>query len=74
MRFLSFLWLVIVAVGVALFAWENNGFVTLQFYKWHWTTQLALLVAVFYVLGMLSGWFVVGMLRRRPPDHHRNSS
>ena len=64
MRFLSFLLLLLVAGFVALFAYQNNEWVTLEFYQWHWTTQLAVLVGVCYVLGMLSGWFVVGMLRR----------
>jgi uncharacterized integral membrane protein len=63
MRFLSFLLLVIVAVVVALFAWQNNEAVSLQFYEWSLTTRMAILVAVCYVLGMLSGWFVVGMVR-----------
>jgi len=64
MRFLSFLLLVIVAVGVGIFAWQNNEAITLQLYEWSWSTKLAILVGVCYVLGMFSGWFVVGMLRR----------
>jgi uncharacterized membrane protein YciS (DUF1049 family) len=64
MRLLSFVLLVIVAVATYLFATENNDFITVHFYDWHWTTKLALLIGVIYFLGMFSGWFVVGMVRR----------
>ncbi len=64
MRFLSFLLLVVVLVAVGYFAWQNTIPVTVDFWQWHWTTQLAALIGIVYVLGMFSGWFVVGMLRR----------
>jgi hypothetical protein len=64
MRFLSFVLLVVVAVGTYLFATENNEPITVQLYNWHWTTRMAVLIGIIYLLGMFSGWFVVGMLRR----------
>jgi hypothetical protein len=64
MRVLSFLLLVLVAVATYLFAIENNTSITVHFFDWQWNTRVAFLIGVIYFLGMFSGWFVVGMLRR----------
>lgn len=64
MRLFSFVLLVIALAATAIFAIENDGPVTIQFWNWHWSTQLALLIGGIYLLGMFSGWFVVGMFRR----------
>ena len=64
MRFLCLLILVVVAGAVALFAYENQQEVTLTFYNYHLTTHVAALVGAAYVLGMISGWTIVGMMRR----------
>ena len=64
MRFLCLLILVVVAAAVALFAFENQQDVTLTFYNFHLITNVAALIGVAYVLGMVSGWTVVGVMRR----------
>jgi uncharacterized integral membrane protein len=64
MRFICFLFLVAFAGAVALFAFHNQQEVTLTFFNWSLTASIAAVVGVSYVLGMLSGWTIVGMLRR----------
>jgi uncharacterized integral membrane protein len=64
MRFIWFLILVIFVTAVVVFAYQNNDAVQLRFFDWGLTVSLALLIGAVYVLGMLSGWSVVGMMRR----------
>ena len=64
MRFLSFLFLVLFLGAVAAFAWQNQQDVTVQFFEWGTTASLALVVGAAYLLGALSGWSVIGMVRR----------
>jgi putative membrane protein len=64
MRFLCFLLLAALAAVVIIFAAQNRQDVTLTFYNYSQTVNVSLLIGVVYVLGMVSGWSVVGMLRR----------
>jgi len=64
MRVLCFLFLVIFAGAVVLFAAENRQDVTITFYDWSRTFNLAEVIGAAFALGMLSGWSIVGMLRR----------
>ncbi len=64
MRFLCFLFLIVFGGAVAAFAYENQQDITLKFLQWSWTVNVPLVLGATYVLGMLSGWTVVGMLRR----------
>ncbi len=64
MRFLCFLVLAAVAAVIIIFAAQNRQDVTLTFYNYPVTLNVSLLIAAVYVLGMVSGWSVVGMLRR----------
>ena len=64
MRFLCFLFLVGFAGAVGLFAYENQQTITLKFYDWSLTASVAAVLGVAFALGMLSGWSIVGMLRR----------
>jgi 4-hydroxybenzoate polyprenyltransferase len=65
MRFLSFLFLMLFAGAVAAFAYYNQQEWTLQIPIWKSITAPgAVVIGVAYVLGMLSGWSVWGMLRR----------
>jgi uncharacterized integral membrane protein len=64
MRSLCLLLLALFAAAVGFFAWQNHDDVTLKFWDRDLTVSLALVVAGAYLLGMLSGWTVVGMLRR----------
>lgn len=64
MRILCFLFLIALAGVVAAFAYENQQDVTLKFLQWSWTVNVPLVLGATYALGMLSGWSVVGLLRR----------
>jgi uncharacterized membrane protein YciS (DUF1049 family) len=65
MRFLCFLFLLVFVGAVAAFAYENmHTEVPLRFLEWSGTYTLPLVIAAAYVLGMFSGWTIVGMLRR----------
>ena len=64
MRFLCFLFLVVLAGTVGVFAWQNLQEVTVGFFDWNVTASLAAVIGLAYLLGMLSGWSVIGMVRR----------
>ena len=64
MRFLCFLFLVALAGAVGLFAWQNQQEVTIGFFDWAMTASLAVVVGLAYLFGMLSGWSIVGVVRR----------
>ena len=64
MRFVYFLILLIVLAAVVVFAVQNNETVTLQYLDRSVTSSLPLLIAVVYLLGMVSGWTVIGFLKR----------
>jgi lipopolysaccharide assembly protein A len=64
MRFVYLLILLLALAAVVVFAVQNNEAVTLQFLDRSVTCALPLLVAIVYLLGMVSGWTVVGFLRR----------
>ncbi len=63
MRILYFLFLIVFAGSVGIFAYQNQQEITLQFLQWSAATNVAIVVGVTYLLGMLSGWTVVGMIR-----------
>ena len=64
MRFFSFLFLLIILIVVAAFALQNNESIPVQFFNWGITASFAAVVGIAYLLGMLSGWSVVGAVRR----------
>lgn len=68
MRFVYLLFLLVFAGAVAVFALQNQDPVPLRFdvgfFQWADGVNIALLIGAVYLLGMLSGWTVVGMLRR----------
>ncbi len=64
MRALCFLFLLVFVAAVGAFAFFNQQAVSLRFFDWSMTTSVALVAGAAYLLGMLSGWTVVGMLRR----------
>jgi putative membrane protein len=49
---------------VGVFAVENTDIVTINFWNWKQSGPVALFTIVIYLLGMLSGWAVVGFVRR----------
>src|SRR5262249_35583217 len=64
MRAFYFLILVLIVAAVALFAVQNNEPVTLRYLDRSVSLPMAVLIAAVYGLGMVSGWTVVGFLRR----------
>lgn len=64
MRSVCFIILLIVVAAVAVFAVQNNEPVTLNYLDRSVSTTLPLLIAAVYLLGMVSGWTVLGFLRR----------
>jgi uncharacterized membrane protein YciS (DUF1049 family) len=64
MRFVYFLLLVVFVAAVGTFAYQNRNDVAVDFLNRSVSCPLALLIGIVYVAGMLSGWSVVGMLRR----------
>ena len=64
MRLLCFLFFLAFVGAVGLLAYQNQQEVSLMVLNQSITTSVAILVGVAYLAGMLSGWTVVGMLRR----------
>jgi hypothetical protein len=65
MRFVSFLFLVLFAGAVGLFAYQNRDHdVAVTVWDRTWLVNMPLMVAALFLAGMLGGWAVVGMLRR----------
>jgi uncharacterized integral membrane protein len=64
MRALYIFVLVLIVAALAVFAYQNNESVTIEFFRQSISLPTSLLIAAVYVLGMLSGWTVVGFLRR----------
>ena len=64
MRFVYLLILLVVLAAIVVFAVQNNEAVTLRYLDRSLSSTLPVLIAVVYALGMLTGWTVVGFLRR----------
>lgn len=64
MRFFSGLFLIALVVGVGYLAYENNRETSLNAWSWRADVPLPLLVAGVYLLGMVSGWWMVGVMKR----------
>ena len=64
MRLFYLLFLVAFTAAVGLLAYENRQDVALTVFDKSYQVPVAGLVGLGYVAGMLSGWTVVGILRR----------
>ena len=64
MRAFYALILLIFIAAVAVFAVQNNEEVTLRYLDRSAPLRLSLPVGAAYLLGMLSGWTIVGIFRR----------
>ncbi|GEM_PF-991658 len=64
MRFFYFLFLLAFTGAAALLAYENRQEVTLTVFNQTYSIMVAALVGLAYLAGMLSGWTLVGILRR----------
>jgi hypothetical protein len=63
MRLLCFLFLLAVGAAITVFVLQNEQQVALTFFNQVGTAPVVV-VAVAYGVGMLTGWSVVGLLRR----------
>jgi uncharacterized membrane protein YciS (DUF1049 family) len=54
----------VVVTAVAIFALQNSEDVTLQYLNKSAVLPMAALIGAVYLLGMISGWTVVGFLKR----------
>jgi hypothetical protein len=64
MRLVCLLFLLVFIGAVVAFALQNQEEIILTFFNLREPASIALVVGAAYVLGMFSGWTVVGMLRR----------
>jgi uncharacterized membrane protein YciS (DUF1049 family) len=64
MRLFYLLLLAIMLAAVGIFAYQNDGGVTVRYLDRSVSYPLAWVVGASYLLGMLSGWTVVGLFRR----------
>jgi lipopolysaccharide assembly protein A len=64
MRFVYLFILLLALAAVVVFAVQNNETITLHYLDRSITCALPLLIAIVYLLGMVSGWTVIGLLRR----------
>lgn len=64
MRGFYFLVLLVLLGAVTIFALQNQHEITLRYLDQSVSCQVSLLVATVYVLGMLTGWTVMGVVRR----------
>lgn len=64
MRFLQSLIFLLVLAAILIFAVQNTATQTLQFLNWRLDAPTSLVTVASYLLGMISGWTVVGFLSR----------
>jgi lipopolysaccharide assembly protein A len=63
MRVAYFLILMLMLGAVGLFALQNREIITLKYLNWSLSCPVSLLVVIAYLLGMASGWTVLGVVR-----------
>jgi len=56
--------LLVLLAAIGVFALQNRGDVTLDYLDRTLTTSLAILIGATYLLGMITGWTVLGFLRK----------
>jgi uncharacterized integral membrane protein len=64
MRWLYLIFLVAFVGFVGLFVYQNQQTMSLVFGQWTFEANVALVTIAAYVLGMLSGWSLIGLVRR----------
>jgi hypothetical protein len=64
MRIIYALFLIVFLAALGVFAWQNGDPVTIRYGDRSITCPLSALAGGIYLLGMLTGWTVVGLLRR----------
>ena len=63
-RFFYRLVLLVFVGAIAVFAYQNAAAVNVQFLNWGLSTPVAAVAGAAYLLGMVSGWTVIGVFRR----------
>ena len=69
MRYIWFLIFLIIVAIIGVFAFENNDPVAINYLDQSFSVQsihlpMSVLIGATYVLGMLTGWTVIGFLKR----------
>ena len=64
MRVIYAILLLVFVAAIIIFAVQNNEPITIKFLGNSWELALALVIAAAYLLGMLSGWTVVGIVKK----------
>ena len=64
MRFIQAVIFLVLLGVLIIFAVQNSQIVTVQFLNWSVNSPIALMSVGVYLLGMLSGWTVVGFMGR----------
>lgn len=64
MRMFSLLFLILLVAALSVLAYENDYTTTVSLLKWEWRVPFPLVIAGVYVLGMLTGWAMIGAVRR----------
>jgi putative membrane protein len=64
MRIFSLIFLMLFLTVLGVFAYQNQEAIQLTFFDRQIDTNVAALAGAVYLLGMFSGWTVLGMLRR----------
>ena len=64
MRYLCALFLIVLITALGVLSYENNRDTTLQAWNWKADVPLPALVFGVYLLGMISGWWVLGLMKR----------
>jgi uncharacterized integral membrane protein len=64
MRFIQAVILLVLLGAIMIFALQNSQPVQVRFLNWSATYPVAVTSVVVYLLGMLSGWTVVGFMGR----------
>jgi lipopolysaccharide assembly protein A len=64
MRFIQAVIFLVLLGVIIIFAVQNSQIVTVQFLNWSVSSPIALMSVGVYLLGMLSGWTVVGFMGR----------
>lgn len=64
MRMIYFFILLFFLAAIGVFALQNQQTITLQYLGRSVSCPPSLLIAVVYLLGMVSGWTIIGLIQR----------
>jgi lipopolysaccharide assembly protein A len=75
MRYIQAVILLVFLAAIGVFALQNRDVITVNFLTWNLSEPVALLTVVAYLIGMLSGWTIVAVVKgsfRRITEHPRH--